>query len=166
MDTWAIRSLRAVIALALVGAAGVQLAVVLGVLLSDAHTVHGVVAAVIVVLGVAALQVTGLCIWRLLTMVKKGTVFSHAAFRYVDIVIGAIGSGAVLLLALAVDARFANHETPGDEVAPGVVALICGLALVAAGVALVIYVLRLLLAQAVALDSRARHLQSELDEVI
>jgi hypothetical protein len=46
------------------------------------------------------------------------------------------------------------------------VGLICGLSLVVAGVALVVYVLRVLLAQAVALDSEAKHLQSELDEVI
>jgi hypothetical protein len=37
---------------------------------------------------------------------------------------------------------------------------------VVAGVALVVFVLRALLAQAVALDSQARHLQAELDEVI
>jgi hypothetical protein len=35
-----------------------------------------------------------------------------------------------------------------------------------AGVALVVGVLRLLLAQAVALDTTAQHLQAELDEVI
>ena len=56
-------------------------------------------------------------------------------------------------------ARFWNHARPEDEVAPGLVALISGLALVAAGVALVVYVLRSLLMQAVAL-------QTELDEVI
>ena len=38
--------------------------------------------------------------------------------------------------------------------------------LVVAGIALVVYVLRPLLAQAVTLDSRAKYLQSELDEVI
>lgn len=166
MDTWVIRLLRTVIAIALVGSVVVQAAVVLTLALEDDTTSTAVVAAVIMILGIATLQVTGLCIWRLLTMVRKETVFSHAAFRYVDIVIGAIASGAVLLLALAVDARFANHATEGDEVAPGLVALICGLSLVVAGVALVIYVLRVLLAQAVALDSRARSLQSELDEVI
>ena len=36
------------------------------------------------------------CVWRLLTMVRRGTVFSHAAFRYVDIVIGAIAAASVL----------------------------------------------------------------------
>ena len=30
--------------------------------------------------------------WQLLTMVKRGTVFSRASFRYVDGVIGAVVS--------------------------------------------------------------------------
>jgi hypothetical protein len=55
---------------------------------------------------------------------------------------------------------------PGEAVAPGIVGLICGIALVVAGVALVVLVLRMLLAQAVALDATAHHLQAELDEVI
>ena len=38
--------------------------------------------------------------------------------------------------------------------------------LVVGGVALIVLVLRLLLAQAVALDTEAKHLQSELDTVI
>lgn len=166
MDAWVIRALRTVIALALLGSVALQVVVVLGAVLDDGRSPRSVIAAIIVFLGIVALQVIGVCIARLLTMVEKGTVFSHAAFRYVDIVIGAVATGAALVLALAVDARFANHATPGDEVAPGVVGLICGLALVAAGVALVIYVLRILLTQAVALDSRAKDLQSQLDEVI
>jgi hypothetical protein len=112
------------------------------------------------------MQVTAGCIWRLLTMVRRGTVFSHDAFRYVDIVIGAIAAASVLTFALACVAAISNRTTPGDAVAPGVVGLICGVSLVVAGVALVVYVLRMLLAQAVALDSAAKHLQSELDEVI
>lgn len=67
-------------------------------------------------LGIACLQVIAVCIWRLLTMVRHGTVFSRASFRFVDIVIGAIATGAAVVLAIAVVARFANHSTPGDEV--------------------------------------------------
>ncbi len=168
MSSWAVRALRVVIAVALVGSLVVQLVLVplLWLDLDDAPEAVRVPLVVIGVLGVGTLQVTGVCIWRLLTMVGRGTVFSPAAFRYVDIVIGAIATGAVLLFGVAVVARFSNRSTPGDEVPPGVVALICGLALVIAGVALVVYVLRMLLVQAVALDSEAKHLQSELDEVI
>lgn len=168
MSSWAVRALRMVIAIALVGSLVVQVVLVplLWLDLDDAPEAVRVPLVVIGVLGVGTLQVTGVCIWRLLTMVGRGTVFSPAAFRYVDIVIGAIATGAVLMFGVAVVARFSNRSTPGDEVAPGVVGLICGLALVIAGVALVVYVLRMLLVQAVAFDSEAKRLQSELDEVI
>lgn len=168
MSSWAVRALRAVIAIALVGSLVVQLVLMPLLWLDLDGEPHGVRVPLVVigVLGVGTLQVTGVCIWRLLTMVGRGTVFSPAAFRYVDIVIGAIATGAVLMFGVAVVARVSNRSTPGDEVAPGAVALICGLSLVIAGVALVVYVLRMLLVQAVALDSEAKHLQSELDEVI
>lgn len=169
MGRWAVLALRVVIVIALIGSLVVQAVIVAALLWVDADdkpTEIGVSLAVIGVLGVACLQVIAVCIWRLLTMVRRGTVFSHDSFRYVDGVIGAIGTGAVLVLAVAVVGRFANHNTPGDEVAPGIVGVICGLALVVGGVALVVYVLRVLLAQAVALDSEAKYLQSELDEVI
>ena len=44
---------------------------------------------VIVVLSIVTIQVTLVCVWRLLTMVRRGTVFSDAAFRWVDVIIGA-----------------------------------------------------------------------------
>jgi len=168
MSVWVIRALRTVIAIALLGSVVVQTAIV-ALLWWDTDerpTAIGVSLVVIGVLGVATLQVIAVCIWRLLTMVRRGTVFSPAAFGFVDVIIGAIGAAAVLTLAVAVVARFANHAAPEDEVAPGLVGLVCGVALVIAGFALVVYVLRTLLAQAVALDSEARHLKSELDEVI
>lgn len=160
MNRWVILTLRAVIGVALVGSVVVQAALVAG--LRDEHPAL----AVIGVLWIVAVQVVALCIWQLLTMAHLGTVFSHAAFRYVDVVIGAVLAASVLTLSVAVVARQANRSVPGDEVAPGVVGLICGLALVIGGVALVVYVMRTLLAQAVALDSEAKHLKSELDEVI
>lgn len=168
MERWVIRSLRVVIAIALVGSLVVQ-AVLMPLLWIDLDgEPRGIQIALVAigVLGVLCLQVIGISVWRLLTLVRRGTVFSHAAFRHVDRIIAAIGVGAVLVFAIAVVARTANHYTPGDEVAPGMVALICGLALVVAGVALVVYVMRALLAQAVARDAEAQHLQSELDEVI
>ena len=163
-----VTALRAVIALALAGSLVVQVGIVALLWLDTDKepTAIGVALVVIGVLGVLTLQVVAVCIWRLLTMVRQGTVFSSAAFRYVDLVIVALAAAAALVLSIAVVARFANHATAGDEVAPGLVGLVCGLALVVAGVALVVYVMRALLAQAVALDWRARHLQSELDEVI
>lgn len=114
---------------------------------------------VIVVLGILTVQVSAVCVWRLLTMVRRGTVFSHGAFRYVDIIFGALAVASVLVFGLAV------MLAPGD-VAPGVVLLICGASLMLAGVALLVLVLRALLAQAVAVDAEAQNLRSELGEVI
>ncbi|MEV4061324.1 DUF2975 domain-containing protein [Nonomuraea dietziae] len=115
---------------------------------------------VIVVLGVVTAQVVLVCVWRLVTMVRRGTVFSQAAFRYVHIVIGAVVAAALLMFALAV------LLAPGEPVAPGIVLLICGAALAILGVALVVLVLRMLLAQAVARDVEAAQMQAELEEVI
>jgi len=168
MNTWVVRVLRVVIGIALAGSVVVQAAMVALLWLDSDEAPTGIDVALtsIGVAGIVTLQVVAVCIWRLLTMVRRGTVFSPAAFRYVDLVIAAIGTASVLVFAVAVVARFANHATPGDEVAPGLVGLICGLALVVAGVALVVYVMRTLLAQAVSRDVEAQQLQSELDEVI
>lgn len=116
--------------------------------------------AAILVLGILTIQVTTVCVWRLLTMVRHETVFSHAAFRYVNIAIGAIATGSFLILALAVTLA------PGEAVPPGIVLLIGGIAVVVAGIALIVLVLRMLLTKAVDLDTAAHHLQAELAEVI
>lgn len=159
-------ALRLVLALGLAGSVVVQAVMVplLAVDLRDdfGHDVAAVrvPVLVIVLLGIVTVQVTMICVWRLLTMVRRDTVFSHDAFRHVDVVIGAVSTASVLLLALGV------VLAPGESAAPGVVLLIGGAAVLVAGVALVVVVLRLLLAQAVARDVEARGLQAELDEVI
>lgn len=168
MGRFTILALRVVIAVALAGSL-----VVLGVLvpltwidLDEARTQVRVPFVTILVLGILTLQVVAICIWRLLTMVRRGTVFSPAAFRYVDVIIGAIAAASVLTFGVAVVAAYSNRTSPGDEVAPGLVGLVCGAALVVAGVALVVLVLRALLVQAVSLDRETRHLQAELDGVV
>jgi hypothetical protein len=115
---------------------------------------------VITVLGIVTIQIVLVCVWRLVTMVRRGTVFSHAAFRYVDIITGAVVAAAVLMFALGV------LLAPGEAVPPGMVLLIGGAGLAILGVALVVIVLRTLLAQAVARDVEAAQLQAELEEVI
>jgi hypothetical protein len=165
MGQVAVVALRIVLALVLAGSLFVQ-ALMLPLLFADLEDLGPDLAAVrvpvivIMFLGIVTIQVTVVCLWRLLTMVRRGTVFSHAAFRYVDVVIGAAAAASVLTLGLAVTLA------PGAAVAPGIVLLICGAAVVAAGIALIVLVLRMLLAQAVARDAEAHHLQSELNEVI
>lgn len=163
MGKLTVLALRVVIALVLAGSLFVQVRMVplVSVDLQNAGAPDGprIAFLTIAVLGIACVQVTSVCVWRLLTMVRRGTVFSHGAFRYVDIIFGAISVAAVLVFGIAV------LLAPGD-VAPGIVLLICGAALMIGGVALIVLVLRKLLAQAVARDAEARHLRSELDEVI
>ncbi|MFD6417727.1 DUF2975 domain-containing protein [Streptomyces sp. NPDC060194] len=115
---------------------------------------------VVPVLFLLAVEVVLVCVWRLVTMVRRGTVFSPAAFRYVDTVIGAVAAAALPVFALGV------ALAPGEAVAPGVVLLIGGVGVAVLGVALIVLVLRALLAQAVARDTEAARMQAELDEVI
>lgn len=168
MGNLTLLALRIVLAIALAGSLFVQ-AVMMPLFWADLEEAPAGVRiplVVIVTLGIVTMQVTAVCVWRLLTMVRRGTVFSHAAFRYVDIVIGAIAAAALLVFAFAVVLASVNRTVPDDAVAPGIVLLICGASLIIAGVALIVLVLRMLLAQAVALDAEAHHLQAELDEVI
>ncbi|MEU4191366.1 DUF2975 domain-containing protein [Kribbella sp. NPDC026611] len=115
---------------------------------------------VITILGLGTAQVALICVWRLVTMVRRGTVFSHAAFRYVDVIIGAIVAAAFVWFAVtAVNA-------PGQRDDPGVTLIMGGIGVAILGVALIVLVLRMLLAQAVARDVEAAQLRAELDEVI
>lgn len=114
----------------------------------------------ILVLGILAAQVILVCVWKLVTLVRRGSVFSHASFRYVDVITAAVVTGAALVFAMAC------VLAPGGAAAPGVVLILCGISLAIFGVALVTMVMRALLAQAVARDAEAAQLQSELDVVI
>jgi hypothetical protein len=115
---------------------------------------------VIVLLGVVTAQVAVVCVWRLVTMVRRGTVFSNASFRYVDIVIGAITAAALLWFALT--ALLAPEHSDN----PGITVIMAGIGMAVLGVALIVLVLRMLLAQAVARDVEATQMQAELDDVI
>ncbi|MEU9519595.1 DUF2975 domain-containing protein [Streptomyces sp. NPDC048224] len=163
MGKLTVLALRAVLAALLAGSVFVQ--TVMAVLLAadiEGSALSGrlVPILVVVVLGVVAAQVVLVCVWRLVTMVRRGTVFSLAAFRYVHWVIGAFLAAALLVFALGV------VLAPGEAVAPGVVLLLCGAALAVFGVALVVLVMRMLLAQAVARDIEASRMRAELAEVI
>ena len=163
MGKLAVRALRAVLAVVLVGTVLVQ-AGMLWALISGSDPEDGslplTALRVITVLGLLAVQVALVCVWRLVTMVRRGTVFSHAAFRYVDAVIGAIVAAALVWFAVTV------LNAPGQRDDPGVTVIMGGVGLAVLGVALLVLVLRMLLAQAVARDAEASLLQAELDEVI
>src|SRR4051812_23396683 len=115
---------------------------------------------VIAIVGMVSIQVALVCVWRLVTMVRRGTVFSHAAFRSVDVLIGAIVSAALVWFAVTI------VNAPGQREDPGVTVIMAGIGVGILGVALIVLVLRMLLAQAVARDVEATQMQAELDEVI
>jgi hypothetical protein len=163
MGKLAVRALRAVLVVVFVGTVFVQAGMV-WVLVGGNDPEDGSLPLtsfrVITILGMASVQVALVCVWRLVAMVRRGTVFSDAAFRYVNGVIGAIV--AVALLWFAVTAV----NAPGQRDDPGVTVIMGGIGLAILGVALVVLVLRMLLAQAVARDVEAAQMQAELDEVI
>ncbi|MCF6522046.1 DUF2975 domain-containing protein [Streptomyces sp. JJ36] len=163
MGKLTVLALRAVIAVLLAGSVfcqTVMAALLAGDLKDSPLADRAVPILVIVFLGVVTAQIVLVCVWRLVTMVRQGTVFSHDAFWYVHLVIGAFTAAALLVCALGV------VLAPGEAVAPGIVLLLGGVALAVFGVALIVLVLRMLLAQAVARDVEASQMRAELAEVI
>ena len=163
MGKLTVRALRVVLAVVLAGTVFVQVSVAWA-LVSGSDPEGGSlplnVFRLITVLGMVSAQVALVCVWRLVTMVRRGTVFSHAAFRYVDLVIGAIVSAALLWFAVTI------VNAPGQRDDPGVTVIMAGIGVAVLGVALIVLVLRMLLAQAVARDVEAAQMRAELDEVI
>jgi len=163
MGKLTVHALRAVLVLVLTGTVFIQAGMVWA-LVSGNDPEDGSLPLtplrVITILGMVSVQVTLVCIWRLVTMVRRGTVFSHAAFRYVDIVIGAIVAAALVWFAVTI------INAPGQRDDPGVTLIMSGVGVAILGVALIVLVLRMLLAQAVTRDGEAAQLRAELDEVI
>ncbi|GAB3975163.1 DUF2975 domain-containing protein [Actinoallomurus acanthiterrae] len=163
MGKLTVRALRAVLVVGLVGTVSVQ-ALMVWTLVSGSDPEDGslplTALRVITILGIGTVQVIGVCVWRLVTMVRRGTVFSHAAFRYVDVIIGAIVAAALVWFTVTA------LNAPGQRDDPGVTVIMGGVGMAILGVALIVLVLRTLLAQAVARDVEAAQMQAELDEVI
>lgn len=161
MGTVTIFILKTLIAVSLIGSLGVQLLLLPLVWadLAGAPSVARVALVALAAIFVLTLQVSAVCIWRLLTMVRSGSVFSQGAFRYVDTIIGAMAVAALTIFVLAV------LLAPGSA-APGLIGLLCGAALVTAGGALLMVVMRMLLRLATQREAEALSLRGELDEVI
>ncbi|WP_440103295.1 DUF2975 domain-containing protein [Streptosporangium sp. H16] len=163
MGKLTVRALRAVLVVVLAGTVFVQ-ALMVWTLVSGSDPEDGSLPLtplrVITILGMVSAQVALVGVWRLVTMVRRKTVFSSAAFRYVDAVIGAIVAAALLWFAVTA------LNAPGQRADPGVTVIMGGIGLAILGVALIVLVLRMLLAQAVARDVEAARMQAELDEVV
>ncbi|MBO2450872.1 DUF2975 domain-containing protein [Actinomadura barringtoniae] len=163
MGKLTVRALRAVLVVVLTGTVLVQ-ALMVWTLVSGNDPEDGSLPLtplrLITILGIGTIQVIGVCVWRLVTMVRRGTVFSDAAFRYVDLIIGAMVAAALVWFAVTA------INAPGQRDDPGVTVIMGGIGLAILGGALIVLLLRMLLAQAVARDAEATQLRSELDEVI
>ena len=163
MGKLTVRALRAVLAVVLTGTVLIQVLMV-WTLISGNDPEDGSLPLtslrLITILGMVTVQVALVCVSRLVTMVRRGTVFSHAAFRYVDIVIGAIVAAALVWFTVTA------INAPGQRDDPGVTLIMGGISVAILGVALIVLVLRMLLAQAVARDVEATQLKAELNQVI
>ncbi|MGH2937278.1 MAG: DUF2975 domain-containing protein [Solirubrobacterales bacterium] len=163
MGKLTVHALRAVLAAVLTGTVLIQVLMV-WTLISGNDPEDGSLPLtslrIITILGLVTVQVVFVCVWRLVTMVRRGTVFSHAAFRYVDIVIGAIVAAALVWVTVTA------INAPDQRDDPGVTLIMGGIGVAILGVALIVLVMRMLLAQAVARDVEATQLEAELNEVI
>ncbi|CAM5365320.1 DUF2975 domain-containing protein [Streptomyces avidinii] len=161
MGRMTVGALRTVLVVVLAGTVLVQAAMVWALVTGEKEgSLPLTPLRILTILGMASAQVALVCVWRLVAMVRRGTVFSHAAFRYVNGVIGAIVAAALVWFAVtAVNA-------PGQREDPGVTVIMGGVGVAILGVALIVLVLRMLLSQAVARDVEAAQMQAELDEVI
>ena len=155
MSPLVIRALRALLVVLGTGALGVGVLVTLLAATridgSDAGP-RGIVYAVGVVGALACLEAALLALWVLLSMVRRGAIFSERAFRWVDVISVAGGIAAVQVAALLA------HAGEIDD-APGLVLIAGGVAVAGAAFALLMVVMRGLLRNATVL-------RRELDEVV
>ncbi|KSU56020.1 DUF2975 domain-containing protein [Microbacterium enclense] len=155
------RAAQAAIAVALLGSVVVQAMILPAIYrdLADAPPAARATFVGLLGLGILALQVFAVCVWRLLSKVRTGSVFAEAAFRDVDVITWSLVAVAAVLVAVGL-------LLASGDVAPGVVGLIGGAAVVIGGVALLVRVMKGLLRQAIAREREVVGLRAELGEVI
>lgn len=105
--------------------------------------VPGIIGAVVFL---ALVEIVLLCVWKLLSLVRTDQIFSPRAFRYVDIIIGAMVAAAVLIAGALIVIYGARAVNPGILLL-GVLGMVVG-----ASLALLVGVLRGLLRTALQLE--------------
>jgi hypothetical protein len=103
---------------------------------------------------VACAEATLVAIWVLLSMVRKGAIFSERAFRWVDLIVYSGIAATVLALFFLLHWNWIAPEIP-----PGILGIVAGLVLALATFVLLMLVMRGLLRS-------ATELRGELDEVV
>lgn len=102
---------------------------------------------------VACVQVAIVCVWRLLGFVRAGSIFSPLAFRWVDVIVGAIGIAIAILVVMFF------HLSAISAMPPAAFLFLIGGAVSGLCLALLVVVMRALLV-------RATQLEADLSEVI
>jgi hypothetical protein len=110
------------------------------------------------ILEVVCFQIVIVCTWRLLTLVRADRIFSEKSFVWVDVIVGAMAAGWVLLAGVSAYLIGVIYFTP-ELRDPGTPILLTGMTLIAGVVVLTVVVLRALLRQAAVL-------RSDMEEVI
>lgn len=109
-------------------------------------------------LGVLVVQVVIVCIWKLLTMVRKDRIFSAASMTWVNVIVWTFIAGWVLLAGLATYITAVIYFTPEIR-DPGIPMVLFGMVLIGAVFVLLVVIMRALLRQATTL-------RSDMEEVI
>lgn len=98
-------------------------------------------------------QVLLVCVWRLLSLVRVGAIFSDRSFVWVDVALGAVAVATLLVVGALVILQIAGASPPS-------ISLLCLIGIVVgAGLSLLIVVLRGLL-------RKASQLEQDLSEVV
>ncbi len=98
-------------------------------------------------------QISLVCVWRLLSLVRASSIFSNDAFTYVDIILGTVALATLLIVGSFLTLFMAGVASPS-------VVILCSLGIVVgSGLTLLMVVLRGLL-------RKASQLEHDLSEVV
>ncbi|MFB7915580.1 DUF2975 domain-containing protein [Streptomyces sp. NPDC056061] len=117
--------------------------------------------ATVAIVGVACVQVALVAVWMLLSMARRGAVFTPLAFRWVDTIIGSSVVATLLALGVTGHLALATIPSPDDDDMAVLGALGAAITSVCVGAAfaMLVSILRSLL-------RKATDLQDEIAEVI
>jgi len=142
--------LRVLLVLLFAGLVAVQVLMVATFLHEAAENDGSLPIPALVVIGAACVQIIAFCTWRLLSMVRAGSIFTADAFRWVAGILWALGAGLALWWGFAAVLGYLARFTDAD-IPPGIVLIVGILGLAGLVVFLLVVVMRALLRQATTL---------------
>lgn len=151
MSSAALLVLRIVLGLMVLGALGFQVVLIAGAFLAGPEPLRPMnpfVLAGVLVLVLASMQLIGISFARLLGALRDGPTVS--SLRQLDLITLGFAICAVMFFVIAVLGALNNRMVPGDEIAPGVVAIICAISGALGATAGLVATTRRLLGRAIA----------------